>query len=145
MPVEETPAESGAPPRHQIIQDAANLAVLSRQAIASNFDTMAVDPKVCANVAKLVEELTSTQDEAPAPEDAVPASEMLDHAREEGRRQAVEAFAQEKADFLQRINDLEAAQGQAKAAEDSPGQQRLDLDPPQADASPEPIRGPGQH
>jgi len=98
----------------QLIQDAANMGVLARQAIGNEFPSMEVDPKICANVALLVERLMQTTDEAPAPEDArdpedIDAGERLAHAKEEGRREAIGEFAQEKADWLQRITDLEAS------------------------------------
>jgi hypothetical protein len=100
-----------APSEVQIIQDAANLGVLARQAIANEFPTMEVDPKICANVALLVDRLRQTTDEAPAPEDAPDpdASARLEHSKEEGRREMIGEFAQEKADLLQRISELETA------------------------------------
>jgi len=155
----------------QLIQDAANMGVLARQAIGNEFPTMEVDPKVCANVALLVERLMQTHDEAPqeaAPEgDTVPA--MLEHAKEEGRREAIGEHAQEKADMLQRINDLEAscenlnmrlvaavaerdaaraplttdADG-APVKEDLPGQQPLFPDGNAATSDGNEFKGPGQ-
>ena len=95
----------------QLIQDAANMGVLARQAIGNGFPTMEVDPKICANVALLVERLMQTHDEAPAI--PVPTSDdaaaCLAHAKEEGRREAIGEHAQEKADLLQRVTELEAA------------------------------------
>lgn len=98
----------------QLVQDAANMGVLARQAIANGFPSMEVDPKVCANVALLVERLMQTTDEAPAPEDArdpedTDAAVRLEHAKEEGRREAIGEHAQEKADLLQRNTELEAS------------------------------------
>jgi len=92
----------------QLIQDAANMGVLARQAIGNQFPTMAVDPKICANVALLVERLTRTTDEDPAI--PVPMQRVwAENAKEEGRREVIGEFAQEKADLLQRIVELEAA------------------------------------
>ena len=105
----ESPTEAAAPvsPESdvQLFQDATNMGVLARQAIANQFETMAVDPKICANVALLVERFKQMPNEAPATN----AAEVVEQAMEEGRREMMAEFALEKADLLQRINELEAS------------------------------------
>lgn len=129
----------------QLIQDAANMGMLARQAITNEFPAMEVDPKICANVALLVERLTQTHGEAPAPEDT-DAGERLAHAKEEGRREAIGEHAQEKADLLQRISELVAALPVGHELQvgvtDHPGQQAVLPGGPEQGG--DEFKGPGQ-
>ena len=151
---------SEAPSEVQIIQDAANLGLLARQAISNQFATMEVDPKICANVALLVERLRKTTEATPVGnetlEDSVleDARKSLEQAKEEGRREMIGEFAQEKADLLQQLSDLQEAFDdlvfRAQKADDERilGQVTLVSELPVSNASSEAdsaFKGPGQN
>lgn len=116
--VSEAPSKThDAPSARQLQQDVSNLALLARAAIGQGFETMPADPRMVANVCALAQRSASSLQATSGSEEA---------ARQAGRQEAAEAFAEERLRLLGRIRELEEliAQTTTEPAPDSDGPQQ---------------------
>lgn len=120
-------------------QNVGNLALLARQAIGMGFETMSVDPKIIADFCSAYAQ--ADQAENVQTPDVIPEG-ALEHAREEGRREAVASFAQERAELHQSISSLEAKLGLDVQTQLAEGQKPADESA--AQEGDEGFKGPGQ-